>query len=59
MWLIPLVLGSIFFVPVEYFSWALVGVFLIAGKEWGRLLVELEGVYEHSVIGHERHVAQW
>ncbi|MCG9696149.1 phosphatidate cytidylyltransferase [Shewanella sp. Isolate11] len=38
VWLIPLVLGAIFFFPVEYFSWALVAVFLIAAKEWGRII---------------------
>ncbi|QYJ87294.1 phosphatidate cytidylyltransferase [Shewanella mesophila] len=38
VWLIPLVMGAIFFFPVEYFSWALVAVFLIAGKEWGRII---------------------
>ncbi|MCL1042046.1 MULTISPECIES: phosphatidate cytidylyltransferase [Shewanella] len=37
-WLIPLVIGAIFFFPVEYFSWALVAVFLIAAKEWGRII---------------------
>ncbi len=37
-WLIPLVLGAIFFCPVELFLWALVGVFLIAAKEWGRII---------------------
>ncbi|MXR68276.1 phosphatidate cytidylyltransferase [Shewanella sp. JBTF-M18] len=38
VWLIPLVMGAIFFFPVEYFSWALVAVFLIAAKEWGRII---------------------
>ncbi len=38
LWLIPLVLGAIFFFPVEYFSWALIAVFLIAAKEWGRII---------------------
>ncbi|WOT04237.1 phosphatidate cytidylyltransferase [Shewanella youngdeokensis] len=38
IWLIPLVFGAIFGLPTEYFSWALLGVFLIAGKEWGRII---------------------
>lgn len=38
IWLIPLVLGAIFLLPVEYFAWALVAVFLIAAKEWGRII---------------------
>ncbi|MGS0681170.1 phosphatidate cytidylyltransferase [Shewanella sp. 125m-7] len=38
IWLIPLVLGAIFGLPTEYFSWALLGVFLIAAKEWGRII---------------------
>ncbi|MGL4615765.1 MAG: phosphatidate cytidylyltransferase [Shewanella sp.] len=38
IWLIPLVLGAIFLLPSVYFSWALVGVFLIAAKEWGRII---------------------
>lgn len=38
LWLVPLVLGAIFLLPVEYFSWALVAVFLIAGKEWGKII---------------------
>ncbi len=37
-WLIPLVLGAIFFCPVAYFSWALVAVFLSAAKEWGGII---------------------
>ncbi|WP_298775523.1 phosphatidate cytidylyltransferase [uncultured Shewanella sp.] len=36
--LIPLVFGAIFYLPTEYFSWALLGVFLIAAKEWGRII---------------------
>jgi phosphatidate cytidylyltransferase len=31
-------MGAIFFFPVEYFSWVLVAVFLIAAKEWGRII---------------------
>ena len=38
LWLVPLVLGAIFLLPVEYFSWALVAVLLIAGKEWGKII---------------------
>ncbi|MCE9678167.1 phosphatidate cytidylyltransferase [Shewanella sp. AS1] len=38
VWLIPVVLGAIFFLPVEFFSWALVAVFLVAAKEWGRII---------------------
>lgn len=38
LWLIPLVLGAIFLLPNEYFAWALVPVFLIAAKEWGRII---------------------
>ncbi|MCL1147104.1 phosphatidate cytidylyltransferase [Shewanella sp. 10N.261.52.F9] len=38
IWLIPLVFGAIFGLPTEYFSWALLGVFLIAAKEWGRII---------------------
>ncbi|ACA87546.1 MULTISPECIES: phosphatidate cytidylyltransferase [Shewanella] len=38
IWLIPLVLGAIFGLPTEYFSWALIGVFLIAAKEWGQII---------------------
>lgn len=38
IWLIPLVLGAIFLLPSEYFAWALVAVFLIAAKEWGRII---------------------
>ncbi|MGI2854013.1 phosphatidate cytidylyltransferase [Shewanella algae] len=37
-WLIPLVMGAIFLLPASYFSWALVAVFLIAAKEWGRII---------------------
>lgn len=37
-WLIPLVMGTIFLLPASYFSWALVAVFLIAAKEWGRII---------------------
>ncbi|NMH64561.1 phosphatidate cytidylyltransferase [Shewanella salipaludis] len=38
IWLVPLVLGAIFLLPANYFSWALVAVFLIAAKEWGRII---------------------
>ncbi|MBO2570307.1 phosphatidate cytidylyltransferase [Shewanella algae] len=38
IWLIPLVMGAIFLLPASYFSWALVAVFLIAAKEWGRII---------------------
>ncbi|EGT3626239.1 phosphatidate cytidylyltransferase [Shewanella baltica] len=38
IWLVPLVLGAIFLLPASYFAWALVGVFLIAAKEWGRII---------------------
>ncbi|MGI2159273.1 phosphatidate cytidylyltransferase [Shewanella baltica] len=38
IWLVPLVLGAIFLLPANYFAWALVGVFLIAAKEWGRII---------------------
>lgn len=38
LWLVPLVLGAIFYLPAAYFSWALVAVFLIAAKEWGRII---------------------
>lgn len=38
IWLIPLVLGAIFLLPAEYFAWALIAVFLIAAKEWGRII---------------------
>lgn len=38
IWLIPLVFGAIFYLPSAYFAWALVGVFLIAAKEWGRII---------------------
>lgn len=38
IWLIPLVLGAIFLLPPSYFAWALVAVFLIAAKEWGRII---------------------
>ena len=38
VWLIPLVLGAIFILPPNYFAWALVAVFLIAAKEWGRII---------------------
>ncbi|MBI1676221.1 MULTISPECIES: phosphatidate cytidylyltransferase [Shewanella] len=37
-WLVPLVLGAIFLLPASYFAWALVAVFLIAAKEWGRII---------------------
>ncbi|QLE84877.1 MULTISPECIES: phosphatidate cytidylyltransferase [Shewanella] len=37
-WLIPLVIGAVFYVPSQYFSWGLVAVFLIAAKEWGRII---------------------
>ncbi|QYJ77810.1 phosphatidate cytidylyltransferase [Shewanella acanthi] len=47
IWLIPLVLGAIFILPVQYFAWALVAVFLIAAKEWGR------------IIDSQCHVTQW
>jgi phosphatidate cytidylyltransferase len=33
-----LVLGAVFGLPTEYFSWALIGVFLIAAKEWGQII---------------------
>ncbi|QSX38305.1 phosphatidate cytidylyltransferase [Shewanella sedimentimangrovi] len=38
IWLIPLVLGGIFYVPSDVFSWALLAVFLIAAKEWGGII---------------------
>lgn len=38
IWLIPLVLGAIFLLPANYFSWVLVPVFLIAAKEWGHII---------------------
>ncbi|MCL2916954.1 phosphatidate cytidylyltransferase [Shewanella litorisediminis] len=38
IWLIPLVFGAIFYLPPSLFAWALVGVFLIAAKEWGRII---------------------
>lgn len=38
IWLIPLALGAIFWLPNAIFSWALVGVFVIAAKEWGQLI---------------------
>ena len=38
IWLIPLVLGAVFFLPTAYFAWALVPVFLIAAKEWGQII---------------------
>ncbi|MEC4727051.1 phosphatidate cytidylyltransferase [Shewanella sp. D64] len=38
IWLIPLVLGAVFGLPTEYFSWVLIGVFLIAAKEWGQII---------------------
>ena len=38
IWLIPLVLGALFGLPTEYFAWALVGAFLVAAKEWGRII---------------------
>ncbi|MBT1444768.1 phosphatidate cytidylyltransferase [Shewanella sp. JM162201] len=38
IWLIPLVFGAIFYLPSEFFAWALVGVFLLAAKEWGRII---------------------
>lgn len=38
LWLIPLVLGAIFFLPPLYFSWVLIPVFAIAGREWGRII---------------------
>ncbi|QUN04879.1 phosphatidate cytidylyltransferase [Shewanella yunxiaonensis] len=47
IWLIPLVLGAIFLLPSNYFSWVLVPVFLIAAKEWGR------------IIDKDCHVTQW
>ena len=31
-------MGTIFLLPASYFSWALVAVFLIAAKEWGRII---------------------
>ncbi|BDM65318.1 phosphatidate cytidylyltransferase [Shewanella sp. NFH-SH190041] len=36
--LIPFVLGGIFYLPASYFAWALVPIFLIAAKEWGRMI---------------------
>ncbi|NKF51736.1 phosphatidate cytidylyltransferase [Shewanella sp. WXL01] len=36
--LIPVVMGGIFLLPANYFAWALVPIFLIAAKEWGRLI---------------------
>ncbi|QSX32509.1 phosphatidate cytidylyltransferase [Shewanella avicenniae] len=38
IWLIPLVLGAIFYLPSLYFSWVLVPVFAIAAREWGRII---------------------
>ncbi|MCH1919832.1 phosphatidate cytidylyltransferase [Shewanella sp. A3A] len=38
LWLIPLVLGAIFYLPPVYFAWALVPVFAIAAREWGRII---------------------
>ncbi len=36
--LIPLVLGAIFLLPLTYFSLFACGVFLLAGREWGRFI---------------------
>ncbi|MGI2259591.1 phosphatidate cytidylyltransferase [Shewanella sp. GXUN23E] len=36
--LIPFVLGGVFYLPASYFAWALVPVFLIAAKEWGKFI---------------------
>ena len=36
--LIPFVLGGVFCLPANYFAWALVPVFLIAAKEWGKFI---------------------
>jgi phosphatidate cytidylyltransferase len=38
IWLIPLVLGTIFVLPAEHFSWVLAAAFLVAAKEWGRII---------------------
>ncbi|ARD21730.1 MULTISPECIES: phosphatidate cytidylyltransferase [Shewanella] len=38
LWLLPLVIGAIFFLPAEYFAWALVPVFMIGAKEWGSFI---------------------
>ncbi|MBV7316254.1 phosphatidate cytidylyltransferase [Shewanella sp. NIFS-20-20] len=38
LWLIPLVLAGIFLLAPAYLAWALVPVFLIAAKEWGRII---------------------
>ncbi|NRD73167.1 phosphatidate cytidylyltransferase [Shewanella sp. VB17] len=38
IWLIPLVFGAIFGLSTEFFSWILIGVFLIAAKEWGQII---------------------
>lgn len=38
IWLIPLVFGAIFWLSTDYFSWALIVVFLIAAKEWGQII---------------------
>ncbi|MDO6619548.1 MULTISPECIES: phosphatidate cytidylyltransferase [unclassified Shewanella] len=47
LWLLPLVIGAIFFLPAEYFAWVLVPVFMIGAKEWG------------SFIDPECKVTQW
>lgn len=36
--LLPFVLGGIFFLPTDFFAWALVPIFMIAAKEWGKLI---------------------
>lgn len=51
IWLIPLVLAAIYLLPVEYFAWALVPVFLIAAKEWGRIIDSQCSVTQWSFTG--------
>ncbi|MEZ9138627.1 MULTISPECIES: phosphatidate cytidylyltransferase [unclassified Shewanella] len=38
LWLLPLVIGAIFFLPTEYFAWVLIPVFMIGAKEWGSFI---------------------
>ncbi|WP_144209750.1 phosphatidate cytidylyltransferase [Shewanella donghaensis] len=38
LWLLPLVIGAIFFLPAEYFAWVLIPVFMIGAKEWGSFI---------------------
>ncbi|RLV59822.1 phosphatidate cytidylyltransferase [Parashewanella curva] len=36
--LIPIVLGGLFYAPIDVFAWALVAIFAIAAHEWGKIM---------------------